>query len=207
MARGIMAGEDSARIGPGRLVVVVGPSGAGKDTLIAEARARLTRDPAFVFPLRLVTRTASAAEDHVTISDSDFAPAAGRGDFAFWWEAHGLKYALPAAIDDDIRAGRTVVCNVSRGIVTVLRQRYVRLVVVLVTAPAEVLAGRLAGRGRTSDGDLAQRLGRGAPPPAELAPDHTIENVGDVADGAARLTAAITAGRQAPIPQVAANSL
>jgi ribose 1,5-bisphosphokinase len=200
-----MASGDTGPIGPGRLVVVVGPSGAGKDTLIAEARARLAVDPAYVFPLRVVTRTASAAEDNLTISDGDFAPAVSRGDFAFWWEAHGLKYALPAAIDDDIRAGRTVVCNVSRGIVTALRRRYARLVVVLVTAPAEVLAGRLAGRGRASDGDLAQRLGRGAPPPAEFAPDHTIENVGDLADGAARLVAAITGVRTA-IPQVAADS-
>jgi len=194
-------------IGPGRLVVVVGPSGAGKDTLIVEARARLAGDPAFVFPLRLVTRAATADEDHLTISHGDFAQAVGRGDFAFWWEAHSLKYALPAAINDDIRASRTVVCNVSRGIVTALRLRYLRLSVVLVTAPAEVLAGRLATRGRTSDGDLGRRLGREAPSPTEFAPDHVIENVGDIADGVARLIAAITAAWPAPLPQVAADSI
>jgi ribose 1,5-bisphosphokinase len=212
MATGEMPSDDTAGgntspIGPGRLVVVVGPSGAGKDTLIAQARAQLARDPTFVFPLRLVTRAASAAEDHLTISEGDFARAVSHGNFAFWWEAHGLKYALPASIDDDLRAGRTAVCNVSRGIVAALRLRYARLVVVLVTAPADVLADRLATRSRASDGDLAQRLGRGAPPPAEFAPDHVIENVGDIADGAARLLAAITAVRPAPIPQVAADSL
>jgi ribose 1,5-bisphosphokinase len=207
MVGGAMASDDTGPIGPGRLVVVVGPSGAGKDTLIAEARARLAGDSAYAFPLRVVTRAASAAEDNLTILDGDFAPAVSRGDFAFWWEAHGLKYALPAAIDDNIRAGRTVVCNVSRGIVSALRTRYAQLVVVLVTAPAEVLAGRLAGRERASDGDLAQRLRRGAPPPAEFAPDHIIENVGDMADGAARLIAAITAARPAPIPQVAADTI
>jgi ribose 1,5-bisphosphokinase len=194
-------------IGPGRLVVVVGPSGAGKDTLIARARTELRGDPAFVFPLRLVTRVATADEDHVTISQGDFAQAVGRGDFAFWWEAHRLKYALPAAIDDDIRAGRTVVCNVSRGIVAALRLRYLRLCVVLVTAPAEVLAGRLAGRGRTSDGDLAQRLGRDAPPRAEFAPDHVIENVGDIADGAARLIAAIIEAQKATVRYGAIESI
>jgi ribose 1,5-bisphosphokinase len=78
---------------------------------------------------------------------------------------------------------------------------------VLVTAPAEVLAARLGGRGRASDGDLAQRLGRAAPPAAEFAPDHVIENVGDIADGAAALLAAITGLRQAPTPPVAADSL
>jgi ribose 1,5-bisphosphokinase len=207
MAGGVMTSGDIGPIGPGRLVLVVGPSGAGKDTLIGEARARLAGDRAFAFPLRLVTRVASAAEDHLTISDGDFALAVSRGDVAFWWEAHGLKYALPAAIDADIRAGRTVVCNVSRGIVGTLRKRYVRLEVVLVTAPAEILAARLAGRSRTSDGDLAQRLGRAAPSEAEFAPDQVIENVGDIAEGASRLVAAITGARPAPIPQVAADSI
>jgi ribose 1,5-bisphosphokinase len=202
-----MASGDTGPIGPGRLVVVVGPSGAGKDTLIATARAELDGDPAFVFPRRLVTRAATADEDHLTISESDFARAVSRGELAFRWEAHGLRYALPAGIDDDIRAGRTVVCNISRGIVSALRERYARLVVVLVTAPADILAARLAGRGRTSDGDLTQRLGRDAPSPAEFAPDHVIENVGPIAEGAARLVAAITEGRPAPIPQVAADSI
>jgi ribose 1,5-bisphosphokinase len=149
------AGAGTGQVGPGRLVVVVGPSGAGKDTLIACARGRLAGDPVIVFPLRIVTRAASAAEDHRTISDRDFATAAEAGAFAFWWEAHGLKYALPAGIDDDVRAGRTVVCNVSRGIVAALRRRYACLDVVLVTAPAEVLAARLAARGRASNGDIA----------------------------------------------------
>ncbi len=180
-------------IGPGRLVVVVGPSGAGKDTLIACARIRLADDPTILFPLRIVTRATSAAEHHQTISDRDFETVVEQGAFAFWWEAHGLKYALPADIDDDIRAGRTVVCNVSRGMVEALRRRYAHLRVVLVTAPADVLTMRLAARSRATDGDIAQRIGRMAPPGAALSPDHVIENIGDLECGAARLVAAITA--------------
>jgi ribose 1,5-bisphosphokinase len=190
-------GANNGLIGPGRLVVVVGPSGAGKDTLIARARVRLAGDPMIVFPLRIVTRTASAAEDHQTISDQDFMVAAEEGAFAFWWEAHSLKYALLCEIDDDIRAGRIVVCNVSRGIVSALRRRYARLGVVLVTAPAEVLTARLAARGRASDGDIAQRIARAAPPEAELSPDHVIQNVGDLEPVTARLMAAITEARSA----------
>jgi ribose 1,5-bisphosphokinase len=186
-------GAGAGLIGPGRLVVVVGPSGAGKDTLIAGAGVRLASDPTVVFPLRIVTRTASAAEHHRTISDRDFATAVEDGAFAFWWEAHGLKYALPAGIDDDIRAGRTVVCNVSRGIVAALRRRYAGVRVVLVTASAEVLTTRLAARGRASDGDIAGRIARASPPDAELSPDHVIENIGDLEHGAASLVAAIIA--------------
>ena len=185
------AGAGTDLIGPGRLIVVVGPSGAGKDTLIACARVRLAGDPMIVFPLRVITRAASAAEDHRTISDEDFASAAEQGDFAFWWEAHGLRYALPAGIDDDVRADRTVVCNVSRGMVASLRRRYAHLGVVLVTAPAEVLTTRLAARSRASDGDIARRIGRTAPPDGEISPDHVIENIGDIACGTASLVAAI----------------
>jgi ribose 1,5-bisphosphokinase len=183
-------------IGPGRLVAVVGPSGAGKDTLIACARVQLAGDPMIVFPLRIVTRATSAAEHHRTISDRDFESAVEQGAFAFWWEAHGLKYALPAGIDDDIRAHRTVVCNVSRGMVDSLRRRYARLRVVLVTAPAEVLTTRLAARSRASDGDIAQRIGRSAPPDAALSADHVIENIGDIERGAASLVAVIAGAAQ-----------
>jgi ribose 1,5-bisphosphokinase len=169
----------------------VGPSGAGKDTLLARARARFEGDPLVVFPPRLVTRMTSAAEDHITLSEHDFAEAVANGGLAFWWEAHGLKYALPIGLDDHIRAGRTVVCNVSRGIIRALRQRYARLAVVLITAPPDILAARLAARGRASDGDLALRIARQAPPDEELAPDLVIENIDDIERSAASLLAAI----------------
>ena len=59
-------------IGPGRLVLVVGPSGAGKDTLIAAVRQRLAADEAFLFPRRIVTRPSSAAEDNVEADEATF---------------------------------------------------------------------------------------------------------------------------------------
>jgi ribose 1,5-bisphosphokinase len=175
------------RIGPGALVVVVGPSGAGKDTLIALARDICADDPRIVFPRRIVTRPASEAEDHDSATPFEFDAAVGQGAYAFWWEAHGLKYALSAAIDTGLRAGQTVVCNVSRAVVGRVRERYARVIVVMVTAPKEVLLARLAARGRESGGDVAERLGRAAPAVDELAPDVTIENIGDPRDGAGRL--------------------
>jgi ribose 1,5-bisphosphokinase len=172
------------RIGPGALVLVVGPSGAGKDTLIALARKSCAHDPAIVFPRRIVTRPGSETEDHQSVAQAAFEAASGQGAFAFWWEAHGLHYALPVGIDADIRAGRTVVCNVSRAIVQSLRERYAGVIVVLVTAPREVLEARLAGRARPSDGDAAARLDRIAPGRDDLRPDVVIENVRDPQAGA-----------------------
>jgi ribose 1,5-bisphosphokinase len=186
---------DAARtlpIGPGRLVAVAGPSGAGKDTLLRFARKLLIGDPTIVFARRVVTREPSAAEDHDALSEADFAAAVVAGGFAFWWDAHGLNYAVGAAVDDDIRAGKTVVCNVSRTVIAELRCRYADVRVVLVAAPMEILAARLAARGRASDGALATRLARSAPAQSDLAPDVVIENVGNLQNGGELLVAAIS---------------
>lgn len=178
-------------IGPGRLVLVVGPSGAGKDTLIDGARAVLRDDPGVVFPRRVVTRPASPGEDHDSLSVADFARRAAEGAFALCWKAHGLSYGVPGSIDADLRAGRTVVCNVSRAVVAAARARYQQVLVALVTAPEEVLASRLAARARASDGVLADRLAR---PANALAADVVIQNVEAPEAGIALLISVIHAG-------------
>ncbi|WP_298885991.1 phosphonate metabolism protein/1,5-bisphosphokinase (PRPP-forming) PhnN [uncultured Bradyrhizobium sp.] len=155
-----MAQEKTGAIGPGRLVLVVGPSGAGKDTLLRLARAACTDDPDVVFPRRVVTRASSADEDNIAVSTDEFARAREHGDFAVHWDAHGHSYALPQEINDDIRAGRAVVVNVSRTVIAALRQAYANVVVVAITAPPDVLAQRLAARARNSDGNIADRLAR-----------------------------------------------
>ena len=179
------------RIGPGALVVVVGPSGAGKDTLIGLAHTLCADDPRILFPLRIVTRQPSAAEHHDSIAPVAFDDAIGQGAFAFWWEAHGLKYALPATIDAQITRGHTVVCNVSRGILSAVRSRYAHVTVVLVTAPQEVLAARLGARGREGGGAVTEGIARAAPDIEDLAPDVVIENIGDPHDGAQHLAAVL----------------
>src|SRR5262249_49191975 len=185
-APGRVSGADpSIKIGPGRLVAVVGPSGAGKDTLIGMARAE--SDASVVFPRRVVTRAPTTAEDHDSVDVDVFDAHVAAGGFAFSWEAHGLKYGIPSTIDRDIDAGRTVVCNVSRSIVSHLRNRYARCTVVLVTAPQDVLLARLALRQRPSDGDILQRIAREAPLAGELSADVVIENVGLPQEGAAAL--------------------
>ena len=176
----------SAAIGPGRMVLVVGPSGAGKDTLLGLARSACAGDSGIVFPRRVVTRQASQAEDNDELTPDAFRPALMRGEFALHWEAHGHSYTLPRRIEDDIRAGRTVVINVSRTVIDAVRLAYANVVVVSITAPPEVLAERLKMRARGSDGRIEERLGR-AIDEALAKPDVIIVNVGDAADHARRL--------------------
>jgi ribose 1,5-bisphosphokinase len=174
-----ISGHRLATIGPGRLILVVGPSGAGKDTLIGLAQAACADDSSIVFPRRVVTREASSFEDNEQVSLDAFREALARGDFAMHWEAHGHCYALPRAIDDDIRARRRVIANVSRTVIEAMRRAYADVTVVSVTAPPEILADRLATRARSSDGRVADRLRR-VVDDAVAAPDVTILNVGDV---------------------------
>lgn len=171
------AADQAATIGPGRLVLVVGPSGAGKDTLLGLARAATADDANVVFPRRIITREASISEDNEHVSPGTFREAMNRGEFAMHWEAHGNCYALSRAIDDDIRAGRTVVANVSRTVIEAMRLAYADVTVVSITAPPNVLADRIAMRARSSDGRLEARLSRTVED-AAIAPDVTIVNTG-----------------------------
>jgi ribose 1,5-bisphosphokinase len=169
--------DQTAAIGPGRLVLVVGPSGAGKDTLLGVAKAACADDGNVVFPRRVITREASASEENEEVSIGTFQEALMRGQYAMHWEAHGHRYALSRTIDDDIRAGRTIVVNVSRTVIGAVRRAYADVVVVSITAPPNVLADRIAMRARSSDGTIESRLRRTVEDDASAVPDVTIVNV------------------------------
>jgi ribose 1,5-bisphosphokinase len=171
-----ISGLRPGAIGPGRLILVVGPSGAGKDTLLGLAKTACADDANIVFLRRVVTREASEFEDNEQVSLDAFRQALAQGSYAMHWEAHGHRYALPRSIDDDIRAGRIVIANVSRTVIAAMRRNYAEVMVISITAPPQVLAERIAMRARGSDGKIEQRLGRTVDD-AAAAPDITIMNV------------------------------
>lgn len=185
--------SDTTQIGPGALVLIVGASGVGKDALIAGARECLSNDPRFVFPERVITRPSNDAEHHASLSETDFRKATRDGRFALAWQAHGLLYGVPASIDVMIRRSQTVVVNVSRTIVTLARQRYARVCVILVECPPGLRAARLALRGREAAGDIEARLARevAAFDPADA--DVRIDNSGALSDGTRALINALSA--------------
>jgi ribose 1,5-bisphosphokinase len=176
----------------GTLVLVVGPSGAGKDTLIAAAKAALADDSRFVFPRRVVTRDSVAAlEDHDSVTADQFALRERNGAYALSWQAHGLSYGLPASLADDLAAGRVVVSNGSRAMISAAKDKFPGTTVVLIEATPEVRATRLAGRGRETAAEIAERLAREVPnvPPGAV----RIDNSGVLAVGTARFIAALRA--------------
>lgn len=157
----------------GTLFLIVGPSGSGKDTLIAAARERL--DDGYVFPRRAITRPAGAGgEDHVAEDEASFEACERAGNFALSWRSHGLAYGIPASIASDLKLGKHVVINVSRTVVADARARFKPSRVILVTAPPDVLRARLVARGREDKAGIAERLERAPPVDA----DATVVNDG-----------------------------
>lgn len=168
----------------GSLVLVVGPSGVGKDTLINGARQALGNDKRFVFVRRLVTRPADAEiEDHDSVDPKTFAEMEQAGRFALSWDAHNLRYALPLSVDTDLALGKIVVANVSRHVVGAARDKYPSCAVVLITAEISCRAERLIRRGREMGDQITARLARESPPvPAGVSPI-IIDNSGLLAIG------------------------
>jgi len=149
----------------GTFFFVVGPSGGGKDTLIDGARQVLEPTGRYVFARRVVTRPAgSPGEAHEAATEEEFAAREAAGEFLITWNAHGLRYGLPLALMAAIESGRNVVANGSRAVIAELSARLPRLIVVDVTAPPEILAARIAGRGREQGSAIENRLARKVEP-------------------------------------------
>jgi len=178
------------------LVLVVGASGAGKDSLLDGARRALAGDARFRFVRRAITRPASAGgEAHEAIDETEFAARKAAGGFALDWQAHGLRYGIPADISADIAAGQVVVANVSRGVIARAAEKFpVR--VIMVTAPREILARRLTARGREAEADIAERLARAVPLPAGIAVE-TVMNDASLEEGVARFLGALNRAAEA----------
>ncbi len=171
----------------GTFVFVVGPSGAGKDTVLTYARDRLASDDRFAFVRRVVTRPAGHWENHDSLSDAEFSEKHASGGFALSWSAHGLRYGVPADYVRGVRDGRIVVCNGSRAAISDALAVIEPMKIVLVTASREVRYSRLKTRGREER--LDERLDRLAHGDVESMADVVIDNVGDPAVSGEKLLA------------------
>ncbi|MBP0484434.1 phosphonate metabolism protein/1,5-bisphosphokinase (PRPP-forming) PhnN [Sagittula salina] len=181
----------------GRLIAVVGPSGVGKDSVmqgIAQA------GPGIGLVRRVITRDPQAGgEDCLAVPPERFETMRQAGAFCLHWQAHGLHYGIPADLRAQVAAGAVLLVNLSRAVLSEAQRLFPGLLVLELTAAPEVLAGRLAGRGRENEKDIAERLARADFALPEGVCSVTLDNGGALADTVARALALIDLAQSQPV--------
>ncbi|QXP85097.1 phosphonate metabolism protein/1,5-bisphosphokinase (PRPP-forming) PhnN [Methylococcus sp. Mc7] len=145
----------------GRLFYVIGASGSGKDSLLRYARASLREHERVMFAHRYITRPPELeGENHVYLSEQEFAERLAAGLFAMHWDSHGYRYGIGCEIDTWLAKGYNVAVNGSREYLHQAFERYPEMLAILIDTPPAVLEARLKARGRESAEEITERLER-----------------------------------------------
>jgi guanylate kinase len=148
--------------GPGLLVVLSAPSGAGKTTL---ARGLLAREPEARFSVSATTRPPRGGErdglDYHFVSGSRFDELVRQGALAEWAEVHGHRYGTPRrAVEEALARGQVAVFDIDVQGGEQIRAGWPgQTVTVLVLPPSlEELERRLRRRSTDDRDAIARRL-------------------------------------------------
>lgn len=179
-----------------RLIYLMGPSGAGKDSLLQAARPLLEARGGRI-ARRVITRSAEAVgEEAWSVTLEAFERLEEQGAFAMSWRANGLAYGIPRQIDDWLAAGHDVLVNGSRAYLPQARARYPDLLAVMLCVDSAVLRQRLLARGRESSAEIEARLARNAIFAVGLEDDVVLlDNSGELATTLASLLALLGEAR------------
>ncbi|MFW9951421.1 MAG: phosphonate metabolism protein/1,5-bisphosphokinase (PRPP-forming) PhnN [Candidatus Thorarchaeota archaeon] len=149
------------KIYPGFLILVVGNSGSGKDSIIKGVIEKYPQDdPKIHLVQRYITRPPSESEENIAITPTSFKKMDKRRQFALKWNIYGLHYGVPIQIDNWLENGDIVLVNVSRKIVNQARKKYKNVKVVFIQVPFEISVQRLKERGREDNKKLKERIER-----------------------------------------------
>jgi guanylate kinase len=147
----------------GRLIVITGPSGVGKGTLL---RSLLQRHPELYLSVSVTTRSPRPGEvhgQHYYFSDRPtFERMAAEGQLLEWAEFAGNLYGTPRqAVDEQIQNGTWVILEIELEGARQIRQSYRDATQIFILPPSfDELERRVRGRGQDSDEAIARRLER-----------------------------------------------
>jgi ribose 1,5-bisphosphokinase len=161
----------------GYLILVVGNSGSGKDTIIKEVILR-NHTLKLIAPKRYITRNPSVDEDNLFLTEEAYQKKSMQHEFAIEWEIYGLKYGVSIEIDDWLKKGYSVIINVSRNVVEQTKQRYSKCKVVFVEVPFEIILKRILKRGREEKAALEARIERAKQNQKYPKADFVVDNSG-----------------------------
>lgn len=150
-----------------RLIYVVGPSGAGKDSVLYWLRKHLPATAPVHWARRTIDRPPSGvpeAEDHASVDTTTFAKMVNERLFAMHWDANGHRYGVPHCELNVLNLPNyCVMVNGSRVHLPTAAQSYPGLTVLHITADPLVLRERLIRRGRETLEAIEARLKRNIP--------------------------------------------
>lgn len=137
-----------------KIVLIVGPSGVGKDTLIKESKKELKKKINYV--KRYITRKPDKNEKNYYVDDFAFEILKHNSYFASTWNAHGNSYGIAKS---SIKAGVNII-SISRSKIEDFEKQYENVYTINVTVPKDELRNRLLLRNRESEIEIEKRLNR-----------------------------------------------
>jgi len=144
-----------------RLYFLVGPSGAGKDTLLRELKKYSYAETQPLVAHRYITRAPlDGDENHIELSAFDFNRRQESGLFLFNWESHGHQYAIGREVKKWVKSGHNVIINGSREYLATAREILPAVVPIWIRVSEQVLRERLISRGRETADQIEQRIQR-----------------------------------------------
>ena len=141
----------------GRLILVVGNSCSGKDSIISRVKDLL---PSVMVAKRFITRAPSSFESNYFVSFEDFDSLLKQGEFFLNWSSYGLNYGVSNEVLSLLLNGKDVLVNVSRNIIPLARELYHNTLVVFIKAPTSVIIRRIKSRAREDDYIVKARINR-----------------------------------------------
>jgi len=166
---------------PGKLVLVVGNSGSGKDSIISGVVKRFPSNLKEIHLVRrYITRPVSETEDNIAITTEVFKKMSIQEKFALEWHIYDLDYGVPIDIDEWLKRGHLVIVNVSRTIIKKARSIYRNILVVFISVPFNITLKRVKERARESGKLLQDRIQRAKDNKTFPEADIVVDNSGEL---------------------------
>ena len=167
----------------GRLFLIAGNSGSGKDSLLTEVLARW---PISVKPIRIpqryITRPAHDSEQYISVTAREFGDLKRKNKFWLTWHVYNTDYGVPTIVLDWLSRRQHVAVNVSREIIPRARKIIPGLKVIFVSVPLEITLQRLRSRRREAENEQSfqQRLHRAKENQTLKGADFIVDNSGSL---------------------------